>query len=221
MSAATRADESATPGLRPRPPRAWALLAGSGACAALVAVLAIGAWTPALPAVPIWLQTHAPVVIDAAMVWHVLGKSTVLTPIAVAVVILLLVFGRRGAAAYVAVCGLLGVLCVEALKRSLDRPRPEYAVLVESGGSFPSGHAAAGIYVWVVFGIAAWAVLPGRWRLVALPLWVFGALMGPSRVALGVHYWTDVLGGWALGAAVVLLVSAAVLLIRRVRDVPR
>lgn len=96
-----------------------------------------------------------------------------------------------------------------ALKDVADRARPPLAdptisalTALPSDGSFPSGHAAS---AFAAAGVVA--VLHPRLRIPALAL---AALVGLSRVYLGVHYPLDVLGGAALGLAVagVVLVVA-------------
>jgi membrane-associated phospholipid phosphatase len=70
--------------------------------------------------------------------------------------------------------------------------------------SFPSGHATSSMAFAAAVATLAW---PTRWRWWALGAGaVFTALVGLSRVALAVHYPSDVLGGWALSLACVALV---------------
>ena len=89
------------------------------------------------------------------------------------------------------------------VKRAVGRPRPPVAHLVEATGfSFPSGHA---LRATVLFGVLA--VLSGRlwpaWRA-GVRVWASAVLVvlfvAASRMILGVHYLTDVLGGIAVGA---------------------
>ncbi len=98
-----------------------------------------------------------------------------------------------------------GVVVVSA-KALVGRPRPAspYAVIAEHGYSFPSGHATG---VAAVLLICAWLLCRwvthtwgGRVTLCATAIGVIG-LVGFSRIYLGVHYVTDVLAGWLLGAA--------------------
>jgi undecaprenyl-diphosphatase len=96
-------------------------------------------------------------------------------------------------------------LAVALLKDAFDRPRPDLgsAVALPGSASFPSGHAAAG-----AASLGALAVVVSGWigtrrarvwlGTVAL---VAGVGVGLSRVALGVHYVSDVLAGWCLGLA--------------------
>jgi undecaprenyl-diphosphatase len=190
------------------------LVAGGLACLIALGILAAGNWTPPLAALPTWLEAHAPWVIDGARVLNVLGRGVVLVPLTIAIAVVLLMRRHRRWAAYVIGCGLAGLILVESLKATLDRQRPAYALLEEASGSFPSGHAASGIYCWVVFGLAAWCLLPRIGRAVGITALVVGVLLGPSRLVLGVHYWPDVLGGWAAGASVTLLAGAIVVGVR-------
>jgi undecaprenyl-diphosphatase len=96
-----------------------------------------------------------------------------------------------------------GVLLNLLLKNLFHRPRPDFpnAFYHESGYSFPSGHAMMAV---LFYGIAAYLLIKAiknwKWRVslgtgaVTLVL-----LIGFSRMALGVHYLTDVLGGWSAG----------------------
>ena len=95
------------------------------------------------------------------------------------------------------------------IKTAMSRDRPDLldAIVSEPGYSFPSGHSTLGAVGWGVL-----AVLVSRTRLprgvrVALvaAMVVLIALIGISRVYLGVHFPTDVIAGWTLGAVVVLL----------------
>jgi membrane protein DedA with SNARE-associated domain/membrane-associated phospholipid phosphatase len=120
--------------------------------------------------------------------------------------------GVRLGAAY------LGSFLLNRIVKDLtDRPRPPalFAIGHYGGSSFPSGHATQAAAVYGVLA-AVLAATTRRWpRKVAL--WMGGlfmsVLVGISRLYLGVHWLTDVLGGWALGALwvfVVVVVSRAV-----------
>lgn len=82
-----------------------------------------------------------------------------------------------------------------------DRPRPAAGQGLDP--SFPSGHTA---YVTAVLGLAAIVLAEHRrWWLAAGALLVIAA-MGPSRIVLGVHWLSDVLAGYAIGLAWLVLV---------------
>jgi membrane-associated phospholipid phosphatase len=104
--------------------------------------------------------------------------------------------------------GLLDVL----LKVVIDRPRPSLpsAIAHAPGGSFPSGHALTAVVGTTTIVLILLPVLHGAWRTVAWVAAVVVSLMsGVCRVLLGVHYVSDVLAGWVLGAAIVLGTAAA------------
>jgi membrane-associated phospholipid phosphatase len=92
------------------------------------------------------------------------------------------------------------------LKALVNRPRPMLwpRLVQDYGASFPSGHSVYAAAFACVFIILSWRT---RWRGI---VWVFSIawmlLMGLSRIYLGVHYPSDVLGGWALGWAWVFFV---------------
>ena len=157
--------------------------------------------------------------VNVALVWHWTGGPIGSFAIAAIATIWLLAIGRRGWALFVIVNGVGGVLISEVVKRTVERPRPSWPdpAIIESGGSFPSGHSMAGIYVWAVIGVVLMYLL--RRPLGTILGWclvVFGLLMAPSRLVLGVHWPGDVVAGWLLALGWVLLVTAcAVVLVAR------
>jgi len=99
---------------------------------------------------------------------------------------------------------LSGRLLVELQKEWLLRLRPdanEHLVVAQSY-AFPSGHSANALMVWV--GLAL--LLPPRWRASALAVaTLLTFAIGASRVMLGVHWPSDVIGGWSFGLFWLLL----------------
>jgi membrane-associated phospholipid phosphatase len=98
------------------------------------------------------------------------------------------------------------------VKTSVHRLRPvlSHPVAHEPGPSFPSGHAQAAIVGYAVLLLVFLSVLHGLWRTVTVTAAVLMILaIGFSRIALGVHYLSDVLGGYLLGAAWVAAMAAA------------
>jgi undecaprenyl-diphosphatase len=90
-----------------------------------------------------------------------------------------------------------------ALKEWYDRPRPEVVpqLTVVSGLSFPSGHAQIStiVFLTVASVMARLATTPARRVYILSTALLLSLLVGVSRVALGVHYPTDVLAGWVVG----------------------
>lgn len=110
--------------------------------------------------------------------------------------------------------GLVGAMTASTLiKLVVARPRPPaFLALVDAVGyGFPSGHATAAVAGWlsmtVVF--AARTCRRGLKVVLVLTALVIAGLVGLSRVYLGVHEPTDVLGGWSLGALWVVAVLVA------------
>jgi undecaprenyl-diphosphatase len=109
--------------------------------------------------------------------------------------------------------GVAGTIVARALviiqKYEFDRLRPdEHLRLVEvSSKSFPSGHSANSM---LVYPLCALLLAPPRWRRAALTMAVVLAIgVGVSRVLLGVHWPSDVVGGWSFGAISALLILQA------------
>ncbi|MFN2503347.1 MAG: phosphatase PAP2 family protein [Acidimicrobiales bacterium] len=112
--------------------------------------------------------------------------------------------GRRRLALFLVVTALGGGLVDSLVKILVDRPRPvvDHPVITAFGKSFPSGHAMSSL---VCYGAVLLAFLPAvRRRLRPLAVLLTALLVlaiGSSRLLLGVHFLTDVLGGFVLGLA--------------------
>lgn len=108
---------------------------------------------------------------------------------------------------------VLGTLLQQGLKAAVDRERPVWPDPVDSAhfAAYPSGHAmtatvVCGLMLWLLRLYGAGRVL---WRI-ALALSVVSVLgVGLTRIWLGVHWSTDVLGGWLLGVLTVALAVAS------------
>ena len=133
----------------------------------------------------------------------------------------LLAWRRRWAEFWVLLAGMtLTQIGITEIKDAVDRPRPPDQLVAASGSSYPSGHAAHSvIYVWLAFTIVL-RLRPGMARAAAVVTAgiVVTALVGLSRVYLGVHYLSDVSGGWALGAAAFSFCAAVGLVVSQLRQ---
>jgi undecaprenyl-diphosphatase len=122
--------------------------------------------------------------------------------------------GRRRHAVWAVVAIAVGASIDTPVKELIARARPAFddPVAVAPGFSFPSGHALNTMVVGAGAVVLGWHATRGRpWRRTAL---LAGAaalvlLTGFDRVGLGVHYVSDVVGGWLIGLAVVLASAAA------------
>lgn len=150
------------------------------------------------PRGPGWLQ-------QAAVELTTLGGTPVLTLVVVIGVGYLLVRRRLAAAVGLAVAVVGGRLLSALLKTGFARPRPDvvpHFTEVQTL-SFPSGHAMMSAVVWLVVG----AMLAQAHSAMRIKVYFAGVavvvtiLIGLTRIYLGVHYPTDVLAGWAAGAA--------------------
>ncbi len=135
----------------------------------------------------------------------------VLVAVDVAIVAVLLARRELAMAILVAVTLIAVNVGVDVIKDTVARARPAEPLVAAHGGSFPSGHAFLSI---VTYGLLALVVWRGEApRAVRLAMIVGAAvlvlLIGCSRVALGVHYPTDVVAGWLGGLGVLALVVAA------------
>jgi len=219
--------------------RAWLGLTWRGVCALAAAILALVAAVALLGGVSEdvtqhnglassdaahlrFFTDHRPdLVINAARIVTDLGGVFVLALVAIAAGLLLWYRGVPLAAA-AAPAFALGVAATlaDVGKQVVDRARPGVGLrlIAEGEPSFPSGHATDSAAVFLTLGLVV-AVFLLR-RPLARIATVAGsgllvAAIGVSRLVLGVHWPTDVLAGWALGATAALTVTIGATLLTR------
>lgn len=106
----------------------------------------------------------------------------------------------------------------KVVKAGVQRPRPPVSLhlIGVSGFSFPSGHATAAIACW---GMVAIVLATGRRASIKVGVWLSAGsivfLVGFSRIYLGVHWWTDVIAGLAVGGLWLCVLSLVALSIWR------
>ena len=134
-----------------------------------------------------------------------LGGFTVVTLVTVVAILAFLMHGRRRHALVLAGTVLLAFVSSELTKGFYARPRPDlvpHEVYVYSG-SFPSGHSTLSAATFLTLAMLIASLEPNRGTkhmvFALAALLVLG--IGFSRVYLGVHWPSDVLAGWCLGAA--------------------
>ncbi len=128
---------------------------------------------------------------------------------------------RAWAELIILVLGTIAILWgTDLIKETVARPRPPGGLVDSAGYSYPSGHASHSIvYTWIAVTIAI-RVRPGMSRGTALVVagLLLTAAIGLSRVYLGVHWMSDVNGGWAFGAAIFALLSAIAVIVVHLRQ---
>ena len=101
----------------------------------------------------------------------------------------------------------------QLLKRILQRPRPtEYRIIEETGYSFPSGHSMVsmafyGYLIYLIYKYVKNKYI--KWTLIVL-LSILICSIGISRIYLGVHYTSDVLGGFLISISYLVIYISAV-----------
>jgi undecaprenyl-diphosphatase len=141
-----------------------------------------------------------------------LGSFGVLSWLVVIASTVLLVRRRFRLTGFLLAAALGGLVLDPVLKLAVGRLRPvvEQPVAHGGGNSFPSGHSLNSFICYAALLLVFLPALPPRWRRpVLIAVGAVVALIGFSRLALGVHFLSDVIGGWSLGVAWVGLCAAA------------
>ncbi|MGY1710753.1 phosphatase PAP2 family protein [Geodermatophilus sp. SYSU D00758] len=144
-----------------------------------------------------------PLLVTALRVVTDLGGTGTAVFVLVLLTVVLVIRDRRRLAAFVATTGLGLAVLGPVTKAVVDRARPVVespVVSTPSNASFPSGHSMTALVTW---GVVLLVALPAvhrrarRWLIAATVVVVVA--VGFTRLALGVHFVSDVLAGWALG----------------------
>ena len=138
-----------------------------------------------------------------------IGLPAVIMSLAAVIAIVSYFKGKyRIAIAQVASVVALGIDSIIKLIVHRDRPHTMYAKNMKIRSySFPSGHALGAVAFYGLLAYLAYHYLPQPWNVIILALLiVMIILIGVSRVFLGAHFPSDVLGGWLLGGVFLLLI---------------
>jgi undecaprenyl-diphosphatase len=151
---------------------------------------------PSVPRGPEWLR-YAMEDVTA------LGSATVLTLVVISISGFLFLRGRPHTALLVLLNSAAGAVAVELLKQFFERPRPSIVPHLRHvvSDSFPSGHAMQSAILYLTLGALMMRVAERRLtKIFCMSMAILLTLLvGMSRVFIGVHYPTDVVGGWILG----------------------
>ena len=164
-----------------------------------------------------------PAVVDVVKAVTWLGSGGVLWTLIGAAVVVLAIRRRWRLATYLLVTGTGELVLDPVLKALVGRLRPVVAhpIAYGNGNSFPSGHALGSIVCYGALFLVFLPAVRGTWRRVFTAVIVtLIAAIGISRLLLGVHYISDVLGGWALGITWLGVTAFAFELSRQVTGEP-
>ena len=181
------------------------------ACFALLAWLVIGGRTMEtdLAAMQWFYSLRNPVTEGVLIPITHLGSKYAIVP--VILVLVLIPKTRKPVGLPALLTGTAGLLLYSVLKPTFGRIRPDELMWIvqEHGFSFPSGHSMNSMICYGIIAFLSWRALSaagheraGRWTAGLLGLLI--VLIGFSRPFVGVHYPTDVLGGFCIGGAVLL-----------------
>jgi undecaprenyl-diphosphatase len=149
---------------------------------------------------------HRPALPTIARIFTTLGEPTAIIAASAFATLWLWRIGRGRAGLTLLAVTLTGRVLSEAQKYWIARARPDiepHLVVVKTSG-FPSGHATSSMIFYLT--IALLLAGHGRWRaVVTSAAIILSLLIGTSRIMLGVHWPSDVIGGWAFGLLWVLL----------------
>ncbi|MGR9087011.1 MAG: phosphatase PAP2 family protein [Gammaproteobacteria bacterium] len=153
---------------------------------------------PADPVGPRWLE-------DFVRDITALGSPAVLGLFVLITVVFLFLADQKRLSLFMLAATTGGTLVAALLKTGFDRPRPNLSLdgVYVYTASFPSGHAMVSALVYLTLGAMIARLTPRvRLKLYVLTVsFMLTALVGFSRIYLGVHWPSDVLAGWAAGAA--------------------
>jgi undecaprenyl-diphosphatase len=155
------------------------------------------------------IRASAPFLLHSALVLTQLGSAPFTLGLGAAGALLLAARHHHGRAAILLVTIITERLAVDGLKLFFGRARPVFDTdLVHVHNlSFPSGHSANSLTAYLLL---ACFLATGRYRTAAIAMaFAITFIVGLTRILIGVHWLSDVVGGWAAGLIAVMLALAA------------
>lgn len=131
-----------------------------------------------------------------------LGSATCIITLTI---ILLLTIKNKQIKILIASNLIISTLLNQILKYAVQRPRPENPIIKETGFSFPSGHSMVSL---TFYGLLIYLIIKSNMKykkLYITVLLIIIPLIGISRIYLGVHYPTDVLGGFLISTSYLII----------------
>jgi undecaprenyl-diphosphatase len=189
----------------------WAPIAGF-VIFAMIAFAVLGGISQALDqrlflAMADWARAHPPL-IDFLSFLSLIAEPKFRMPGAIVLAIAMILARRSRIAVFIFAATAGGAALCSGLKALAARARPDLLPHFDhvTSHSFPSGHAWNGMIFYGETALVASLFLPRAWRIPVVAIGVLIAFVtGWSRIALGVHWPSDVLAGWIGGGAWLML----------------
>ena len=197
-------------------PRTWGKLAGVLLCSGVFVLIALNLKNEGMHAFDLSITQTLAVARTPELTAFLRGVTTLCSPVFLLAICLVLMFlyRQKHFSIPIAVNLMVSVSLNYTLKNVFLRERPPliYRAVAESGYSFPSGHAmaAGAFYGFLIYMVAQSSLSKGVKRLMIGLLGLVIALVGFSRVYLGVHYLTDVTAGFAVSIGYLIVFSSMV-----------
>lgn len=138
-----------------------------------------------------------------------IGSALSVIIILFAILALILIFKKKKYLAYykyLAINVVLGAGAMKVIKSIVQRPRPEWRWIKESGYSYPSGHTICSVMLYGTLILIVSRLLKNKAKKGLIAFFaIMAILIGLSRIYFGVHYFTDVLGSMIIGSALLVI----------------
>lgn len=178
----------------------------------LLSVAVANDWTTRFDEVVlVWINQFASPALDEFFLFVTSLGGVVFVALASIILLAVAAYRKRFIKMWVVAVGMGGMILANLLlKAAFERPRPDLWqwIVTETSYSFPSGHATASMALALcILSVLWWS----KWRLAAIVVaGLYVLMVGLSRMYLGVHFPTDIFGGWLLALAWVSLVYVGV-----------